>query len=215
MKIISPLEHFEVTPVISWGYGLYKIFELSNFYLFYISVIFILIFFILINSEYNLQSENGDEILLAGVNSSLIFFSFRVVLEKFFFYFIYFTKSLLVSQRQGRYIGFFFTVFLIVLFFNVLSLVAFIPSITGHLVVTLFFSIFLFIVFIIIGLLNYDAEYFDYFIPKDVPQALLPFLVVIEVLSYLIRPLSLGVRLFANMLAGHTLMGIFAQFGVY
>ena len=137
------------------------------------------------------------------------------MLNKFLSYFIIYSKSQFVSYRQFRFVGLFFTIFVIIFLFNVLSLVAFNPSITGHLIVTLLFSISLFLGFIIIGFLNYDNDYFSYFVPKDVPKALLPFLVLIEILSFFIRPFSLGIRLFANMLAGHTLMGIFAKFGIY
>jgi F-type H+-transporting ATPase subunit a len=64
----------------------------------------------------------------------------------------------------------------------------------------------------IIGFARHGLHFFSFFVPSGVPAALLPLLVVIEVISYLIRPVSLSVRLFANMLAGHTMLKVFAGF---
>lgn len=75
------------------------------------------------------------------------------------------------------------------------------------------FTFFMGVVFI--GLLNNDENFFDLFIPKGVPSFLVPFLSVIEILSFWIRPFSLAIRLFANMLAGHTLLNIFSSFGTF
>jgi F-type H+-transporting ATPase subunit a len=73
----------------------------------------------------------------------------------------------------------------------------------------------LFISLFIIALLNYGKKFFDFFVPSGVPKILLGFIVVIEIFSFAIRPFSLSIRLFANMLAGHTLLGIFAQFAAF
>jgi ATP synthase subunit 6 len=187
-------------------------FELTSFYLFLCSVLFLFIFLVTFSNKIVLPPKSED---LEAVNDSGFTNSFKYSLTKFIMYFSIFTKSQLVSIRQFRFIGLFFTIFVVIFLLNVLSLIAFNPSVTGHLVVTLLFSVSLFLGFIIIGFLNFDEDYYTYFVPKDVPEILLPFLVVIEVLSFIIRPFSLGIRLFANMLAGHTLMGIFAKFGIY
>jgi F-type H+-transporting ATPase subunit a len=81
--------------------------------------------------------------------------------------------------------------------------------------ITLSLSGSLFIGLIIIGLLNNRSKFFLLFYPKNVPIFLLFFLILIEVLSFIIRPFSLAIRLFANMLAGHTLLNIFGAFAYF
>jgi ATP synthase subunit 6 len=81
--------------------------------------------------------------------------------------------------------------------------------------ITLSLSGSIFIGLIIIGLLNNRSKFFLLFYPSNVPIFLLFFLIIIEVLSFLIRPFSLAIRLFANMLAGHTPMNIFGTFAYF
>ena len=81
--------------------------------------------------------------------------------------------------------------------------------------VTFSYSFIFFISLIIIGLLSNKLNFINLFIPKNVPKFLLIFLILIELLSFLIRPFSLSIRLFANMLAGHTLLTIFGSFGSF
>lgn len=80
---------------------------------------------------------------------------------------------------------------------------------------TLTLSISFFMAIFFIGFLNNDVNFFDLFVPKGVPLPLVPFLSIIEILSFSIRPFSLAIRLFANMLAGHTLLTIFSSFGSF
>ena len=80
---------------------------------------------------------------------------------------------------------------------------------------TLAISFTLFFAFFIIAFLNFQSDFFNFFIPKNVPPALTGLLIIIEVLSFFIRPFSLAIRLFANILAGHTLLHIFGSFFIY
>ena len=66
----------------------------------------------------------------------------------------------------------------------------------------------------IIALLKHGLHFFSFFVPAGAPKVLIPFLIVIEVISYFVRPVSLSVRLFANMLAGHTMLKVFAGLAV-
>jgi ATP synthase subunit 6 len=79
-------------------------------------------------------------------------------------------------------------------------------------IVTFGLSISLFISIIIFAFLNHGWKFFYIFVPSNVPAALLLFLILIEILSYFIRPFSLGIRLFANLLAGHTLLNLVSSF---
>ena len=85
-------------------------------------------------------------------------------------------------------------------------------TVTSHIIVTFALAIFIFIGVTIIGFVKHGFGYVKLFVPSGVPVVLLPIIVVIEVISYLSRPVSLSVRLFANMMAGHTMMKVFGGF---
>ncbi|MGH7154613.1 MAG: F0F1 ATP synthase subunit A, partial [Acetobacteraceae bacterium] len=84
----------------------------------------------------------------------------------------------------------------------------------SHIVVTLALTLVVFFLTTIVGLRIHGAHWFSYFVPEGVPVLLLPLLVPIEVLSYLSRIISLSVRLFANMMAGHVMLDVFGAFVV-
>jgi F-type H+-transporting ATPase subunit a len=83
---------------------------------------------------------------------------------------------------------------------------------TSHLIVTFSLSVSIFIAVTIIGFQTHGIHFFSFLLPPGAPLALAPFLVVIELVSYSFRAISLGVRLFANMMAGHTLVKILSGF---
>ena len=103
-------------------------------------------------------------------------------------------------------------VFSFILLSNLIGLLPYGFTITGHIIFTFQIAFSLFFGITLINFINNKLEFFNLFVPSGVPKPLIPFLVVIEVVSYLIRPFSLSVRLFANMLAGHTLLNILSAF---
>jgi len=108
-----------------------------------------------------------------------------------------------------------YTIFILIFFLNFFSLSPYTSSVSGHIMITLSLSASIFIGLIIIGILNNRSKFFLLFYPSNVPAFLLVFLILIEILSFMIRPLSLAIRLFANMLAGHTLLNIFGAFAYF
>jgi F-type H+-transporting ATPase subunit a len=110
------------------------------------------------------------------------------------------------------YFPFVFTLFMFVLFANFLGLIPYSFTVTGQIVVTFALAITVFIGVTIIGFAKHGLHFLRFFAPEGVPMVLLFLLVPIEVLSYCIRPMTLSVRLFANMLAGHTMLAIFGGF---
>ena len=110
------------------------------------------------------------------------------------------------------YFPFIFTLFVFILFANLLGLVPYSFTITSHIVVTFALAVVVFIGVTIIGFVKHGAHFLRLFVPEGVPAVLLLLLVPIEVLSYFIRPFTLAIRLFANMLAGHTMLAIFGGF---
>ncbi len=116
---------------------------------------------------------------------------------------------------EGRpYFPFVFTLFVFILFSNMLGLIPYSYTTTSQIVVTFVLAAVIFIGVTLIGLIKHGLHFFSFFVPSGAPKALIPFLVVIEVISYFVRPVSLSVRLFANMLAGHTMLKVFAGLAV-
>src|SRR5438093_2396408 len=107
---------------------------------------------------------------------------------------------------------FVFTLFVFILFSNLLGLVPYSFTVTSHIIVTFALAAVVFIGVTIIGFVKHGAHFLRLFVPEGVPAVLLLLLVPIELLSYFIRPFTLSIRLFANMLAGHTMLAIFGGF---
>ena len=116
---------------------------------------------------------------------------------------------------EGRpYFPFIFTVFMFVLVGNLIGMVPYGFTFTSHIIVTFTMAIVVFLGVTVIALIKHKIHFFTFFMPPGVPLIMAPLLVPIEIISYLSRPMSLSVRLFANMLAGHTLLKVFAGFVV-
>ena len=107
---------------------------------------------------------------------------------------------------------FVFTLFTFILFANLLGLIPYSFTVTSHIIVTFALAIVVFIGVTIVGIVKHGFHFLRLFVPEGVPFILLLLLVPIEVLSYCIRPFTLAIRLFANMLAGHTMLAIFGGF---
>ncbi|MHA1565445.1 MAG: F0F1 ATP synthase subunit A [Alphaproteobacteria bacterium] len=117
-----------------------------------------------------------------------------------------------IGPEGRRYFPLIFTLFIFVLFGNMLGMVPFSFTFTSHLIVTFAMAATIFIGVTILGLVKHGLHFFTFFAPPGVPLLVLPLLIPIEIISYLSRPISLAVRLFANMLAGHTLLKVLAGF---
>ena len=124
--------------------------------------------------------------------------------------------SKMISDTAGSkakpYFPFIFSLFMFVLFCNMLGMLPYSFTVTSHIIVTFALAAVIFIGVTIIGFVNHGVGYLKLFIPSGVPVVLLPMIVIIEIISYLARPVSLSVRLFANMLAGHTMLKVFGGF---
>lgn len=117
-----------------------------------------------------------------------------------------------VGGEGRRYFPFIFTLFMFILFGNLLGMMPFTFTFTSHIIVTFALAAVVFIGVTVIGFVRHGSGFLKLFVPSGVPVALVPFLVMIELLSYLTRPISLSVRLFANMMAGHTMLKVIAGF---
>ena len=124
--------------------------------------------------------------------------------------------SKMISDTAGSkakpYFPFVFSLFMFVLFCNMLGMLPYSFTVTSHIIVTFALAAVIFVGVTIIGFVNHGVGYLKLFIPSGVPVFLLPLIVIIEIISYLSRPVSLSVRLFANMMAGHTMLKVFGGF---
>ena len=111
-----------------------------------------------------------------------------------------------------RFFPFVFSLFMFVLFANLLGLLPFSYTVTSQIVVTFALAALVMGIVIVYGLIRHGTHFLGLFAPSGVSPAILPFIVLIEIISFLSRPISLSVRLFANMLAGHITLKVFGGF---
>jgi F-type H+-transporting ATPase subunit a len=120
----------------------------------------------------------------------------------------------MVREQLGKeiYLPFIYSLFFFILISNLIGNIPYSYSITTSVIVTIGLSFSILTGVTILGLYNHRLHFFSYFVPSGTPLALVPLLVLIETVSYLARALSLGIRLFANLVAGHTLLKIISTF---
>ena len=117
------------------------------------------------------------------------------------------------AGKEGmRFFPFVFSLFMFVLVANLIGLVPYTFTVTSHIIVTFALSMAVILTVVIYGFMRHGTHFLNLFVPHGVPGYILPLVVLIEVISFLSRPISLSVRLFANMLAGHITLKVFAGF---
>ena len=182
----------------------------------------------------------GPEIKIAGVDLSFTNASlFMVISAAIIIAFLYFGSrerkiipskiqlitemvynfvAKMISDTAGSkakpYFPFIFSLFMFVLICNMVGMLPYSFTVTSHIIVTLIMASFIFVAVTIIGFVKHGFKYLNIFVPSGVPAILLPLITIIEIISYLSRPVSLAVRLFANMMAGHTMLKVFGGFVV-
>lgn len=119
-----------------------------------------------------------------------------------------------VGTEGIEYFPLIFSIFMFVIFSNFIGLIPYSFTVTGQIVVTFALAIFVFLLVTIVAFVRHGIHFFTFFFPPGAPVFMAPVLVPIEIISYMSRPVSLGIRLFANMMAGHTMMAVFAGFTI-
>jgi F-type H+-transporting ATPase subunit a len=119
-----------------------------------------------------------------------------------------------IGEDGAAFFPLVFTIFMFVLFANFIGLVPYSFSVTGQIVVTASLALFVFVLVTIVGFVRHGLHFLHFFFPPGAPLFMAPIIVPIEIISYLSRPVSLSIRLFANMMAGHTMMAVFAGFTI-
>ena len=117
-----------------------------------------------------------------------------------------------IGEEGMKFFPFVFSLFMFILTANLIGIVPYTFTVTSHLIVAVALALMVFFTVLLYGLYKNGLKFFRIFVPSGVPIAILPLVMFIEVLSFFLRPVSHSVRLFANMLAGHIALKVFASF---
>ena len=190
----SPLEQFEIVPYMHTEIGGYDISFTNSSFAMVLTVAAITLF------------------LTFSVNTRSIIPSRLQLISELSYNFIAQLLSDTVGKQGRKYFPFVFTIFMFVLVGNMVGMLPYSFTFTSHIIVTFALAAVVFIGVTVIAFIKHGLHFFSFFVIPGLPWYMLPLLIPIEVISYLSRPISLSVRLFANMLAGHTLIKVFAMF---
>jgi ATP synthase subunit 6 len=189
----SALEQFKIYPLFYFFCGL----SFTN------QIVILIIIFSFLFLTSSLVSNNHDGFVIPGRFQTLLELLYTIVLI---------TLYDNAGEKTVKFFPFVFTIITFIGLSNIVGLVPYSFTITSHLAVTSFFSLILFIGIISVIIETYKLKSLQLFLPKGTSLSLSFLLVPIEIISFIFKPLSLGVRLFANIIAGHTLLKVIAGF---
>jgi F-type H+-transporting ATPase subunit a len=193
--LFSPLEQFSIISLLPLRIG--------NIYLsFTNSSLFLLLTTALVFTLFQMVTQNGGFLIPSRWQSFV----------EMIYQFVVSLVDEQIGGKGGKFFPLIFTIFVFLLFTNLIGMIPYSFTATSHLVVTFGLSLSLFIGVTIVGFQIHGLHFFSFLLPKGAPLILAPLLVVLELVSYCFRAVSLGVRLFANMMAGHTLVKILSGF---
>jgi F-type H+-transporting ATPase subunit a len=155
----------------------------------------------------------GIAALLVGASSSRALVPGRMQsIAELSYEFVADTINSTAGKEGMKFFPFVFTIFMFVLVANVIGIIPYTFTVTSHIIITAALALLVFLTVLVYGFWKNGLHFFNLFVPKGIPIYILPLIVFIEVLSFLSRPISHSVRLFANMLAGHITLKVFASF---
>jgi ATP synthase subunit 6 len=195
--IFSPLEQFAVVSGFAWGGSLFNFFFFTNYS---VMLCLVFLFWVLLG------------ITLFHTRRPLLVSSVMFLFAQYFLFCVTFVKENL-SKKAYYFFPYLFVLFTFLLTANLFSLVPYSFAITSHISVTLFLSFLTFFTCVILCFYRHGLDFFSLFLPSGAPLPLIPLLVVLEMISFIARLFSLAIRLFANIMSGHTLLNILAGFG--
>lgn len=195
----TPLEQFQILPVLVFIFNDF-IFTVTN----EVIIILLVLIFTIILFLGLLNSKTQTFFIIPN--------RWQVVLEIIFKTILNISVSNIKSYRNQQFFPLLFFIFTFIVSLNLIGLVPYSFTATSHFIVTFYFSLFIFIGINIIGIQLHGLKFFSIFFPSGTSVLLGFLLVPIEVISHFFKPISLSIRLFANMMAGHTLMKVIAGF---
>jgi F-type H+-transporting ATPase subunit a len=191
----DPIHQFEIHNIVPLGHiGGYEI-AFTNSAL-YMAIVVVGIWALLVGGS-------SAKALVPGRLQSIAELSYEFVAD---------TINSTAGKEGMKFFPFVFTIFMFVLVANVIGLIPYTFTVTTHIIITAALALMVFFTVIIYGFYKNGLKFFGLFVPQGIPIYILPLIVFIEVLSFLSRPISHSVRLFANMLAGHITLKVFASF---
>jgi len=194
--VASPVEQFELKPLIEIVIGGVDL-SFTNSSLF-------MVLAVVVTAVFLTQSMRGRHLVPSRLQS-MAELSYEFIAN-------------MVREQVGSdgrpYFPFIFALFMFILLGNLLGMIPYSYTFTSQIIVTFAMAMAVFLGVTVIALVKHGLHFFTYFFPSGAPLYMAPLLIPIEILSYLSRPVSLSVRLFANMMAGHTMMKVFGGFVV-
>jgi len=191
----DPIHQFEIHPIVNLGrIGGYDIAFTNSALYMAITVV-------------------GIAALLVGASSSRALVPGRLQsVAELSYEFVANTIQTTAGKEGMRFFPLVFTLFMFILVSNIIGLIPYTFTVTSHIIITAALALTVFFTVVIYGFWKHGLHFLNLFLPSGIPSFLAPMIVVIEVLSFLSRPISHSVRLFANMLAGHITLKVFASF---
>jgi F-type H+-transporting ATPase subunit a len=190
----GPLQQFEIKKHIDLAIGSFDI-SITNSTVYMIATVVLVAIFMMVGIR--------RQLIIPGRWQTLVELSFK------------FIEGLIddtIGKEGRRYLPAIFTVFMFILVGNLLGMLPYSFTFTSHIIVTFVMAAVVFVLVTILAIVKHGMHFFSFFVPPGAPLYMWPLLIPIEIISYLSRPISLSVRLFANMLAGHTLIKVIAGF---
>lgn len=198
--IFSPLEQFQILPIFLYDLYFFSI-PVTNVMLILFLVLFItfVFFFSLFKSD-----KDNSFLVVPNYYQSIVEIIYKMILSL--------VSDNIKDKRGQKFFPLVFFIFFFILSLNLIGLVPYSFTLTSHIIVTLSLSLAIFIGINIICIRIHGMHFFSLFLPSGTSFALSFLLVPIELISYIFKPISLSIRLFANMMAGHTLLKVIAGF---
>lgn len=190
----SPLEQFEISPIVPIQLGSVDV-SFTN------SALWMTITVIVAGGTLAIAAGRGAMVpgRLQSIGELLYEFIAGLIKET-------------IGTEGRKYFPIIFTIFVFVLTGNLLGMIPYSFTFTSHIIVTFAMAMVIFVAVTVLGFVRHGTHFFAFFVPPGTPLVMYPLMIPIEILSYLSRPISLAVRLFANMMAGHILLKVIAGF---
>jgi ATP synthase subunit 6 len=199
IQFFSPLEQFEIIPLISIYLNVLD-FSITN----EVVILSLIFFFVYSLFIFSTKTETSSFYIIPH--------RWQIVVEGMFKLILAMIVDNIASKKGQYFFPFVFSLFCYILMLNLIGLVPYSFSLTSHLIVTFALALFMFIGINIICVRIHGLEFFSLFLPGGTSFVLALLLVPIELISFIFKPISLSIRLFANMMAGHTLLKVIAGF---
>lgn len=195
----SPLEQFEILPLLPIRISFLD-FSITNQ-----TIMLVLIVFFLISIFFVILKQSNNSLFIVPHR-------FQIVLEFLYSMILGIVVDNISGKKAQLFFPLIFTIFFFISSMNLIGLIPYSFTVTSHFIVTFSISFFIFIGMNIICVKTHKLEFFSLFLPSGTSVMLAFLLVPVELISYIFKPLSLAIRLFCNMMAGHTLLKVFAGF---